>query len=195
MSQHTVIIFNPENGDIVAASMHMLEEEAEKKRAKAIDAGQSAVVLNYQQLSLSIDKLRWDAERERLVRRTETLAELRLPAKQKVNEYATMLGFADIETEQGVVQADRHSYATMLEFATLIRSGVESPHAGVWRLRNNQTVPMTDEQLLAMEQAVRERNAAIMKRKWEVLDAIASETDAAKLKGFDVAAAWNEVEV
>lgn len=195
MSQHTVIIFDPENGDIKAASFHMLEDEAESKRAKAEDAGQSAVVLNYQKPTLTIDKLRWDAEQRRLVRRAETLAELRLPAKQAVNEYATMLGFADIETEHGVVQADRHSYATMLEFANLIRSGVESPHGGVWRLRNNQTVPMTDEQLLAMEAAVRERNAAITQRKWELLDAIAKETDPAKLKDFDAATAWNAVEV
>lgn len=189
---HTVICVE-ENGD-VSQIAHLGSEAQVKGKLDAMSrAGQEGIALYFQNISIDQKLLVWDREQKRLTKRRETLAELRGPMIEKLRQHHGQAVTADIDVAGETLQGDGRAQVMIVAMATRIRTGASNPHGGQWRTKANKMIDFSDADVLALDAALMVRNTDCQRKAWALADKLRGETDAAKLKGFDLTAEWDKL--
>lgn len=195
MSKYAVCALDAE-GNVLYVSFHVSLKDAEGKEKvlaennipfRRVEPAEGESI--YAQ---SLHDKRWCKEAKEFVPKQMTLDHLRGPIIQKIREQANREMASDIEIDAGTVQAHGGAYQTISTFAAQIRSGVTSPHGGIWRMKDNSMVEMGDADLLALDDAIRERNTAIRLKMWNLIDNVSRETCWDILESYSVAEEWNK---
>lgn len=190
---HTILNIAPD-GQIIGTAF-VAETQVAGTVAAMKKAGQEAVVLPWMRLSTEHSMLVWDRETREIRKRSATMAELRAPLLSALANHHGTVTQAPITYAGYVFDGDAKSQSTVQAFALRIRAGEKNPHGGTWRLKDNSEIEFVDDDVLALDTAMQGRNRDALKRVWMVKRMIRQDDETASLKAFDIAAAWNEVEV
>ncbi len=190
---HTILNI-ASDGQIIGAAF-VSEAQVESTVAAMEKAGQEAVVLPWQKLSVSHALLVYDREAKTIRKRSETLAELRGPLLAQLTKIHAHAAQQPLTINGHEFDADARAQATVQAFALRIRAGEKSPHGGMWRLRDNTEIDFTDDDVLVLDKAMQGRNHDAQRRAWAVKRMVRNEDDAEKLRALDIVEAWNAVEV
>lgn len=188
---YAVVSYDAEDGNVTSVSFHSGSKDAQAKHGLLAEKGVLSIIVEHDNpMSLMLHEKRYDASIKVFVERKASIDDLRSRAIFFIREHVTKLTAEDMEIDSGTVQAHSGAAQSIHDFAMQIRAGVASPHGGVWRMKDNSMVDMSDEELVALDGEIQARNQAIRVRSWELIDKVSRETQYDALEGFDIEQEW-----